>query len=237
VDDEGKLQGRLLEDRDDQEDLALSTRSTKELAGRLSRLMMSESTPVSPTIEFNSDSRTEPTSEANPGSFPMGLLNTASIHQKISSGLLQNPSMKLGPLPIGLNNIARSYQDLLQEVAGLVRRLRLTGAQEGLILTMTSQDCLVHWPGPIPKSSNARLVDETAVLPYQKGSMLYDTDASTEDINNSCKADIEAVHAREVFMVRQSPLIPPQAPDVRSLDESESNISPNTLEYDGESKG
>ena len=129
MDDEGKLQGRLLEDREDQEDLALSTRSTKELARRLSRLMMSESTPVSPTIEFNSDSRTEPASEANPGSFhsnpgsfPMGLRNTASIHQKISSGLLQNPSMKLGPLPIGLNNMARSYQDPLQEVAGPVRR-------------------------------------------------------------------------------------------------------------------
>jgi len=244
VEDEGKLQGCLLEDREDQEDLALSTRSTKELTGRLSRLMMSESTPVSPIIEFNLDSRTEPALEANPGSFhsnpgsfSMGLQNTASIHQKISSGLLQNPSMKLGPLPIGLNNIARSYQDPLQEVAGPVRRLRLTGAQEGLILTMTSQDCLVHWPGPIPRSSNAQLVDETAVLPYQKGSMLYDTDASTEDINNSCKADIEAVHAREVFMVRQSPLIPPQAPDVRSSDESESNISPNALEYDGESEG
>ena len=161
----------------------------------------------------------------------------ASAYQENNSEYTQSPFKKSGPLPIGLNNIARSYQDPLQEVAGPVRRLRLTGAQEGLILTMTSQDCLVHWPGPIPRSSNARLVDETAVLPYQKGSMLYDTDASTEDINNSCKADIEAVHAREVFMVRQSPLIPPQAPDVRSSDESESNISPNALEYDGESEG
>jgi hypothetical protein len=69
VDDEGKLQGHLLEDREDREDLALSTRSTKELAGRLSHLTMSESTPVSPIIEFNSDSRTEPASEVNPGFF------------------------------------------------------------------------------------------------------------------------------------------------------------------------
>jgi hypothetical protein len=66
---------------------------------------------------------------------------------------------------------------------------------------MTPQDCLIHWLSPISESSNARLVDETAILPYQKGSMLYDTDASTEDINNSSKADIEAVCAREVFMV------------------------------------
>jgi hypothetical protein len=220
VDDEGKLQGRLLEDQEDLEDLALSMRSTKELARRLSCLTMSKSTPISPTIEFNSDSRTEPTSKANPSSFLMGLQNIASIHQKISSSLLQNPSRKLGPIPIGLNNMAKSYQDLLPEVAGPVRRIRLIGAQEGLILTMTSQDCLVHWSGPIPRSGNAQLVNEIAVLPYQKGSMLYDTNASTEDINNSSKADIEAIRAREVFMVRQSPLIPPQALDVRSLDES-----------------
>jgi hypothetical protein len=31
--------------------------------------------------------------------------------------------------------------------------------------------------------------------------------------------------------------MPPTAPDVRSLDESESNISSNALEYDGESEG
>jgi hypothetical protein len=54
---------------------------------------------------------------------------------------------------------------------------------------MTSQDCLVHWSGPIPRSSNTRLVDETAVLPYQKGSTLYDTNASTEDINNQDHPD------------------------------------------------
>jgi hypothetical protein len=31
--------------------------------------------------------------------------------------------------------------------------------------------------------------------------------------------------------------MPPTAPDVRSSDESESNISPNVPEYDGESEG
>jgi hypothetical protein len=43
VDDKGKLQGRLLRDQENQEDLTLSVRSTKELAGRLSHLAMSES--------------------------------------------------------------------------------------------------------------------------------------------------------------------------------------------------
>jgi hypothetical protein len=43
ADDKGKLQGRLLEDQENQEDLTLSTRLTKELAGRLSHLAMSKS--------------------------------------------------------------------------------------------------------------------------------------------------------------------------------------------------
>ena len=34
----------------------------------------------------------------------------------------------------------------------------------------------------------------------------------------------------------RSPLVPPKAPDVRSLDESESNISPFTQGHDGETE-
>jgi hypothetical protein len=85
-----------------------------------------------------------------------------------------------------------------------VRGLRLTEAQEGLILTMTSQDYLVYWPGSISRSNNARLVNETVVLPYQEGSTLYDTDTSTEIISNSNGTiiDTEETHAREVFMIR-----------------------------------
>jgi hypothetical protein len=37
-------------------------------------------------------------------------------------------------------------------------------------------------------------------------------------------------------MIRRPPLISPKAPAVRSSNESESNISPNALEYDGETK-
>jgi hypothetical protein len=43
ADDKGKLQGRLLEDQENQKDLTLSARSTKELTERLSRLAMSKS--------------------------------------------------------------------------------------------------------------------------------------------------------------------------------------------------
>jgi hypothetical protein len=54
-------------------------------------------------------------------------------------------------------------------------------------------------------------------------------------ISNYNKASL--VLGREAFMIRWPLPIPPTAPDVRSLDESESNISPNVPEYDGESEG
>jgi hypothetical protein len=74
------------------------------------------------------------------------------------------------------------------------------------------------------------------ILPYQEESMLYNTDTFIEIINNSngTVTDAKATHVQEVFMIRRPPLIPPKAPDVRSSNESESNISPNALEYDGE---
>jgi hypothetical protein len=68
ADDQGKLQGHLGNQKD-QEDLTLSARSTEELTGRFSHLVMSESVQVSPMTRFNSDSKTESTSETNLGSF------------------------------------------------------------------------------------------------------------------------------------------------------------------------
>jgi hypothetical protein len=107
ADNKSKLQGRLLEDQENQKDFTLSVRSTEELTERFSCLAMSESIQVSLTIEFNSDSGTKSASETNLGSFhgklgsfPMGLQNIASIHQEINSCLLQNSSIKDGPLPV-----------------------------------------------------------------------------------------------------------------------------------------
>jgi hypothetical protein len=57
----------------------------------------------------------------------------------------------------------------------------------------------------------------------------------TEVANNYSKASL--VLGREAFMIQRTLLMSPTAPDVRSLDELESNISPNAPEYDGESKG
>ena len=123
-------------------------------------------------------------------------------------------------------------------------RMPLKGAQEGLVLTITSQDCIVHWPGSVPEGSSTRLVDAmtTTILPYQEGDSICDLEASTKVISNSdsakTNADNRTIHAWEVLMVRRprSPLISLEAPDIRSLDESESNISPFIQGHDGETK-
>jgi hypothetical protein len=85
-----------------------------------------------------------------PSSFPIGLRNVASTLQEINLNLLQVSSRKFSHLPTGLNNVVRAYQDLLQNAADPVQRLRHTVAQEGLVLTAISQDCLVHWSGTFP---------------------------------------------------------------------------------------
>jgi hypothetical protein len=70
------------------------------------------------------------------------------------------------------------------------------------------------------------------ILSYQEGDSICNTEASTEVLNNSdsVKTGINnrMLYTQEVFMVRrpQSPLVPLEAPDIRSSDESEPNISP-----------
>ena len=140
--------------------------------------------------------------------------------------------------------MATSCQTQLGEPTSPVRTVQLRGAQEGLVLTITSQNCIVHWPGSIPKDESTRLIDTTitTTLPYQEGESICDTEASTEVLNNSDNEEINIdngpLHAREILMVRRprSLLDPPEAPDVRSSDESESNISPFTQGYEGETE-
>ena len=77
----------------------------------------------------------------------------------------------------------------------------LKGAQEGLVLTITSQDCIVHWPGSVPEDSATRLVGTTTttILPYQEGDSICDLEASTKVINYSdsveTDADSRTIHA------------------------------------------
>jgi hypothetical protein len=207
VDDEGNLQGCLVEAQEAHEELTFSTGSTEDLTKRFSSLIVSESTQALMATKLNLVSGLDSSSGSNPcsfrdklSSFLIRLQNTTSTFQGINSSLFQGSSRKLGRLPIGLDNVARTYQDLLRETAGPVRRLWLTEVHEGLILTITSQDCLVHWPKTFSQSSNTRLVDEAITLPYQEGNTSCDADALTKVIGDSSGTGV--VQAREVLMIR-----------------------------------
>ena len=131
----------------------------------------------------------------------------------------QNSLKKSSSFPFGLDNMVKSYQGQVERFFNPRLGIPLTGAQEGLVLTITSQDCIVHWPGSVPEDSNTRLVGTTTttILPYQ-GDSICDFEASTEVINNSdsmeTNADDRTTHAREVFMIRRprSPLAPQKHP-------------------------
>jgi hypothetical protein len=161
ADDKGILQGHLVEARKAREEITLSTGSAEDLVKGFSGLTVSESTQAPTTTSLGLMSGSDSSLGSNPGSFEdelssfsFRLRNTASTLQEINSNLLQVSSRKLSRLPTGLNNMARMYQDLLRNTASRARRLHLTGAQEGLVLTVTSKDCLVHWPGTCPQNNN-----------------------------------------------------------------------------------
>ena len=153
-----------------------------------------------------------------------------STYQEYYSEYTQNTSKKSGPLPFGLHNMATSNQTRPEGFLDPVLRMPLKGAQEGLVLTITSQDCIVHWPGTIPEDDGTQLVDDTTTktLPYQEGDSIYDLETSTEVINSSSSTEINdddrTTHAREVFMIRcpRSPL----APQKHSTSGHQTNLNP-----------
>ena len=70
--------------------------------------------------------------------------------------------------------MATSYQTRPEGSTNPVLRMPLKGAQEGLVLTIMSQDCIVHWPGSIPKDSGTQLVNKQ----QQQISLLEDSRSS-----------------------------------------------------------
>jgi hypothetical protein len=70
-------------------------------------------------------------------------------------------------------------------MTGRIQKLQLTGIQEGLMLTITPEDYLVHWSGIGPQNNNTRLVEEDITLPYQEGSVLRDTNTPTEVVSST----------------------------------------------------
>jgi hypothetical protein len=150
--------------------------------------MMSNRTRISWMTDSNSNSDFASSLESYPSSlydglspFLFGLRNTAASYQALlhPSSLYDGPS----PFPFGLHNMATSYQALLQDSASPIWRIPLTGAQEGLVLTVTSQDYTIQWLGSISEDGNSRLVDTTIVLPFQEGDSICDAEVSTEILN------------------------------------------------------
>ena len=172
--DDGKLQSRLLEDSVHHENFPILATTTDQITRRFMQLVMSNSTQVSWLCSSDSNSGSaskmeyDPSSFENLSSFLMGLQNTASSYQEYNSECTQNLFKKSDLFPFGLHNMARSYQAQLEGSLDLVFRMPLKGAQEGLVLTITSQDCIIHWPGSVPEDSGTRLVGTTTttILPY-----------------------------------------------------------------------
>ena len=111
----------------------------------------------------------------------------ASAYQGYNSEYIQSSFKKSEHFPFELYNIAKSYQAWPEGSLDPMLRMPLKGAQEGLVLTITSQDCIVHWPGSVPEDSGTQLVGTmaTTILPYQEGDSICDLEASTKIIKNS----------------------------------------------------
>jgi len=119
----------------------------------------------------------------------------------------------------------------------------LTGAQKGLVLSITPEGGIVHWSGARPSTSSSDpfcLVDMVELLPYHDGSTLpADNDHGSIEILNSVTTAESGTHSaprhsREVFMAVNPPQIPmPQAPDIQEGEETLSNISPGPQHLTG----
>ena len=142
--DNGKLQSRLLKDSDHHEDHSISVTMTGQLTRRFAQLAMSDSIQISRLCasDSNSGSASEmesyPSSSEKPSSFPMGLKNAALAYQEYNSEYNQSLFKKSSLFPFGLHNMATSYQARPEGSPDPVLRMPLEGAQEGLILTITS---------------------------------------------------------------------------------------------------
>ena len=74
----------------------------------------------------------------------MGLQNAASAYQETQLGEHSESFQEVRSFSFELHNMAKAYQAWLEGSLDPVLRMPLKGAQEGLVLTITSQDCIVH---------------------------------------------------------------------------------------------
>ena len=158
---------------------------------------------------------------------------------------MQEFSKKPGKFPLrerrGTYNSAKSiapihyYQDQRGKAEQMMNFV-LKGAQEGLIMTATPQDCVVHWPGSF-LAERTQLNSCYEELIYQEGKSLdY---LSTEVINSKEEEPAskrEKYKRRTIHMAEVTELLTPlEISDIYLSDESEANITPEE-KIDGESE-
>ena len=71
--------------------------------------------------------------------------------------------------PLGLNNSAPIYQDTISYLMQSEQEIPLIGAQRGLVLSITPNGGIIHWPDAWPDTSFidlSHLVGVVELLPY-----------------------------------------------------------------------
>ena len=129
--DDGKLQGRLLEESDHHQDHPISTITTDQLAGRFAQLNPTQFSQIH-VSDSNSSSASETksylSSFGKPSSSLTKLRDITSTCQEYYSEYTQNTSKKSGLFPFGLHNMATSYQTWHEGSTYPRLRMRLKGA-------------------------------------------------------------------------------------------------------------
>ena len=139
-----------------QASLDVSTITLDQLAEKFSHLLISDSTQTQ-EVTVNHDSRLD-----------MSLLSELEIPSKVQ---LED----LVCFPLGLKNSASIYQDTISHLVQSEQEIPLAGAQRGLVLSITPEGGIVHWPGARPDTSltdPSCLVGMVELLPYQDDNTL-----------------------------------------------------------------
>ena len=128
VDDNDKLQSRVMEIPAPQAPLAVSTTTLDQLAEKFSHLSISDLTRTWEAGK-NQDSHSD-TSK----------LSGLEIPSEVK---VEKPSR----FPLGLKNTASIYPDPISYFMQSEQEIPLSGAQKGLVLSITPKGGIVHWPG------------------------------------------------------------------------------------------
>ena len=125
ADDNGKLQSCLIEISAPEVSPDVLMTTLDQLAEKFSHLSISDPAQTQ-EVNINHDSRSD-----------MSPLSRLEIPSKI---LLKDPVH----FPLGLKNSASIYQDMISYLMQSEQEIPLTGAQRGLVLSITPKGVIVH---------------------------------------------------------------------------------------------